>query len=957
MDRYMEAFRWAVLLGVTAVVVWLSVSRNTFFALGVLAGVAAGSHRTAYRHLSGEAVSTAVATLSAGLFVAAVSVTAVSIQWLPTLSTAALGYAIGIIAAWLLVSGTSVEGLGPFAAIGGLLVAVFGGAGGLLIVPDATLFAVMLFGGLVGGGVVTASGFAASALSTPSTRRSTDSNRLKPATRFRIEAAAITVVAVGVPFGSRAVVLFGFGGAGWFPVGLLGGVMLSVSLWAVGDNESTRLRRLHNWVIEQAYRLLDWLDRWVERRRRTHGSRRGLEASTDETDGSERLAATAEEPGKTSKLLDQAAARLADHEFVRMAAEELDSLSATSNLQSRVALFWSRLGGAVERHRPTTGATLQLSAAEAAHREGDSDRARSLTDTALQLAAPTIGAVAAAVVRGRRSPVETVLDGLAPLFGRLDHLLADEPLAAELDDPDQLGLIQRLLERVIDEETGEGFDSALSTIRAAAADGWYSVLAGDQALSDDDHQRALVAYLSAIRAYRRAYDIATEAKQMATAERKAPEVDSLSTDGDHQLRATASTYAAEATRIETALEALLYDTAGITIAAIDDLYGVEPPPTVDTDDRRTIVRTLRVLRQTQARIDATVPPIGLADDRYQHAEIARSVARIRRHLADADDTARRGNISAAVEQYARVADRLDMLSNRAGTAGLSELARSLVSAATTIGRLAENPTAEAITERPDPTVPTPEDRRAPEAVAASRRLRRTFCEPAFVELWAFTDEVADHPILTVAGEPFPELVEAVSMSLGSLDPLYTAPDVESLQAWVAETTLDVLSAALETVAKTQQSLCSMEPRAPPAFREPPTVLKNDQVTTVSTDQGVDTFVDGWLERADALATAAETISRQQAAVDGFDALEAKIRQRLVDCGWLGTSQVTPELLVVAAYHLEGTSYDPDRQRLSKTGDISRRSHESSTEPTELPGETQEGKTDSADRAVDSDSSV
>ncbi len=955
MDRYIGAVRWTTLLGVTAILLWVSLSRNTLFGLGFLAGIAAGSHRTAYRHLSGEIVSTAVATVSAGLFVATISITVVSIWWLPSLSTAALGYAIGVIAAWLLVSGASVEGLGPFAAIGGLLIAVFGGAGGLLIVPDVTLFVVMLFGGLVAGVVVPLSGLAVGVFSNSSRNRSADSDRMKPATRFGLEAVAIASVAIAVPFGSRAVALFGQGGAGWFSVGLLGGILLSVSIWAVGDSKSERLRRVHHWFVGRIYRLLERLAQWVERRRK-RGSHSSLSESASEQGGGESAASDDEPLSKASQLVDQAAGRLADYEFVRAAAEELESLStANSGLQNRATVFWSRLGSAVERKQIATGPTLQLSAAEKAHLEGDTERARSLTDAALQLAGPTVGTVAAAVVRGRRGDLEAILDGLTPLFARIDQLLADEQFAETPETPDQLGLVQQLLERLIEEEKTEGFDSTLAIIRAAAADGWYSVQAGDQALTTGNYQRTLLGYLSAIKAYRRAYDLATEATQTAAARRKSPDAEANQPplEGDRPLRATAGTYAAEATRVETALEALLYDTAAVTIAAIDDLYGEQPPPTVDTEFRRTIVRTLRVLRQTQTRIDASVPPIGLADDRYQHAEIARSVARIRRHLADADDTARRGNIGAAADQYERAADRLDVLSNRAGTAGLTALARSLLSAATAIGRLAGDPTPEAIGERPDPAVSTAEDRRAPEAVPAGRRLRRAFCEPAFVKLWEFTDEAADHELLDVAGEPFAELVATLSVRLGSLDPIYTEPDVDSLQAWVAETTLEALATAVESVAAQHRELRSMEPPGPPAFRDRPPVLDEELLATVPTNEGVGTFAEHWLSRADALAAAAETIQRQQAAIDGFAGLETTIRERLSEQGQIDTTQVSPELLEVAAYHLRGVSYDADRQQLSKTGKISRRPLESNPEEMKR---TPEADPDSRSNA-DADSSV
>jgi len=948
MGRYIALARWTLLLGATALLVWLSVSRNTLFALGLLAGVAAGSHRTAYRHCSGAVVPTAVATFSTALFVAAVSIAIVSTWWLPTLSTVMLGYAIGIVAAWLLVSGASVEEVGPFAAIGGLLLVLVGGAGGLVAVPEMTLFTVALFAGLFAGVAVPLSGLAVGLFSTPSTHRSTDSERMKPATRFGIEAAGIAGVAIAVPFGSRAVALFGQGGTGWFPVGLVGGAILSVGIWTVGDIKSSRVRRFHTWFVERVYGLLARVERWIERRR-DRGSQSRLDESADDGEGDAAAVADDDESlSRVSQLVDGAAERLADREFVRMAAEELDSLSADSDLKSRVDMFWSRLGEAVERRRPTAGARLQLSAAEVAHADGDTERARSLTDAALQLAAPTVGTVAAAVVHGRRGRFETLLDGLAPLFARIDELLAHEQVVDEIDDTDQIGLVQRLLERLIEEETGEGFDSTLSRIRAAAADGWYSVQAGDQALANGNYQRALLGYLSAITAYRRAYDIATDATQTATAERKAPDDEADEHGSDQPLYASASTYAAEANRIETALDALLYDTAAVTIAAIDDLYGEQPPPTVDTEFRRTIVRTLRVLRQTRSRIDATVPVIGLADDRYQRAEIARSVARVRRHLAAADETAKRGNVGAAVDQYDRAADRLDVLSNRAGTAGLTELSRSLLSAATELGQLANNPTPEGVKTRPDPSVPTAEDRRAPEAVPASERLRRTFCEPAFVTLWEFTDEATGHELLDIAGEPFPELVEAVSMALGTLDPLYTEPDVDALQAWVAETTLDALAAAVETVETQHRTLREMEPPAPPAFREPPAVLDEELIAAVSADAGVETFAEEWLSRADALAAAGETVRRQQAAVDGFAALEGKVRETLADRGWLGPTQLSPELLEVAAYHLEGTAYDPDRQRLTKTGEISRRRHEPASERTTTGAPEPQSTADSVD---------
>ena len=127
MNERIEAGVWVVIGGVTATIVWITLLAHTTVALGLLAGVAVGGIYTATSRLSGVRLPTAVVTLSAGAIVSTVSITVVATRWLPTMSTAALGYVLGILAAWLLVSGVSLDELGSFAAIGGLLLAVIGG--------------------------------------------------------------------------------------------------------------------------------------------------------------------------------------------------------------------------------------------------------------------------------------------------------------------------------------------------------------------------------------------------------------------------------------------------------------------------------------------------------------------------------------------------------------------------------------------------------------------------------------------------------------------------------------------------------------------------------------------------------------------------------------------------------------------------------------------------------------
>ncbi|MEA1930521.1 MAG: UbiA family prenyltransferase [Euryarchaeota archaeon] len=936
MTRLIDGLLWLFIGVATAGLVRLTLPLNTVFALGLLAGVAIGGLYTAHNRLSRPTLATLVVTLSTGLIVAAVSVAVLSAWWLPSIWTATIGYAIGIVATWLLVSGLSLDELGGFAAIAGLVVAVAGGAAGILYAPDLRLFIAVLFAGLAAGFVVPFSSllFALLRANSRGARRSTDEG-LTPATRFGIEATAIAALAIVVPFGSRGVALFGYGELGAFPFGLAVGTLLGVGPVAVAGGRSERLDRLRTRFVERVYRLLDRLTEWLDRRRR-EGTEQGLDESAM-GDGGGETAAAGDDPASlavASNFVEGVATRLTDHELVIEAAEEIESLvEANSGLQDRVNRLWTRFSGTVARTARNSGLALQLSAAEEARSQGDTERAQSLTDAALEFAAPTIGSVAAAVVRGRGDD-RSVLDSLAPLFARIDHLLGERQLPTDDDDPEQFQLIQTLLERLIEEEAGEGFDTALSRIRAAAADGWYSVQAGDAALEAGEYRRALVAYLAGIEAYRRAYDIAEESKTAATNERRSPDNSSGPGDtdaGSGGVTASASTYASEASRIATAIEAILHDTAAVVVAATDDLYGTQPPPTVDTEARRTIVRTLRTLRQTRTRVDATVPPIELADKRYQHAEIARSIARLRRHLRTADDAAASGNTEAAVDQYERVADRLDVLSNRAGNNGLAELARSLKKTAAGIGAVAREPTPEAVADRPELSVPSTDDHRTPEVAPVGRRLRRTFCPPAFVDLWEFVGEVGDHSLLDIAGEPYPDLVGSVGVALSGLDPLYSEPDVDSLQEWVSELTLDALSAAVEDVAAAHSELVDGEPAPPPAFREPPEVLQDSDVTTLPIAD-VGAYSETWLERATALVEAADRIERQQSAVDGFAALEPRIRKALQSDGSLDSSQVTAELLEVAAHHLSGVEYDPEAELLTKTGSISRRASAETSAP-------------------------
>ncbi|MFW6321844.1 MAG: hypothetical protein ACOC0Z_08320, partial [Halohasta sp.] len=425
MKRLLDGLLWLCIGLVTAGVIRLTLPLNTVFALGFLAGVAVGGLYTAHTRLSRPTLAALVVALSTGLLVAVFSVVVISTWWLPEIWTTTIGYAVGIVATWLLVSGLSFDELGGFAAIAGLILAVAGGAAGILYAPDLRLFLFVLFAGLAAGFVVPFGSllFALLRANSRGPRWSTD-EELTPATRFGIEATTVALLAIVVPFGSRGVALFGTGELGALPFGLVCGVVLSVGPLAVGGGHSERLDRLRARFVERVYRLLDRIERWLARRRR-EGSERGLEDATVGDGGGE--TAAADDPDSlvtATNFVDGVAASLADTGLVIDAAEEAESLFDNSvGIQDRVNRLWTRFSGRVSRRARDSGLALQLSAAEEARSEGDTERAQSLTDAALEFAAPTIGSVAAAVIRGRGDG--SGLDSLAPLFARIEQLLGE----------------------------------------------------------------------------------------------------------------------------------------------------------------------------------------------------------------------------------------------------------------------------------------------------------------------------------------------------------------------------------------------------------------------------------------------------------------------------------------------------------------------------------------------------
>ena len=951
---------WVIFVALGVGAVWLIAPQNAFVALGIAVGLSlAGAARSGGR-LPNTAWTAGFATAVVTVSLGTLSIVLLSTWGVSPLSTATAGYAIGIVAAWLLITGVSLTESGPFVTLGGALTAVIGTALALLIFTDPLVLIGFLFAGLLAGFVVPLGGMILTLLlSQTNTGRRQGPKQTDPTLRIGIEATAIVSLALAVPFGTRAVALFGVGSLAGYGLGVGVGLLVTLGLGVVAQSQSVRLGRLRDRFVETAYRLVDRLDRWVEARRRRQAERSADPAGDGTADGSN-AAVAGGDTADTHSAVDETGvgealtARLVNHRLAIGAAERLDAAESNAAVGELLSTLRGRVDGLTPNATVSAGVALQLSAAEEAHTQGQTRRAQSLTDAALALAAPPIGAVAQAFWRGQRDGQAVGSDRFGQLLARIDELLGPDgrPDATEFDR-DGFNWQQEVLEQLVEEVAGEGFETAFGAIRAAAGDGWLAVQDGDRAVEAGAYGRAITAYATAIRAYVRADEIALEAEARAadttqrrsTSEKRHSRGDSAdaTTDDSDEL---ARRYRTERKRLAVALEALLYDTAAVTIAATEQLYGRQPSPTVSPAARRSIVRCLRLLRETQRRLSVSVPTSRLARQRYQHAEIQRSVARVSQQQRQADELAETGSPQAAAERYRQAAERCDVLANRARTAALPDLSKSLAATADELRSLAASPTPAAVAAREPITVSPPDDRRMPGALPAGDRLRRIFSGPQIVELRALLQRVRSHEILDLAAGPSPMLIETIETAISGLDPLYTEPDGASLTQWVEEACVDVLSAATRAVSTrhsrllavarepetTAESAESAETTAheipwvalPAAVKQRPEVLASEPRSRIDVGAEPAEFTEQWTPIANEIVAANETIERYLIAVIDFRANAEQLRERLQTAGELDTSQFSGELLELAAHQFTGVAYDERTEQLRRTGPVTYR---------------------------------
>ncbi len=953
----MNRLGWVVFAALGVGTVWLIAPRNVFVALGIAAGLSLAGAALSGGRLPDTAWTAGYATGAVTVSLGTLSIVLLSAWGVPPLSTATAGYAVGIVAAWLLITGVTLTESGPFVTLGGALTAVIGAALALLIATDPLVLIGFLFAGLLAGFVVPMGGMLLTLLlSRTNTGPQQRPQETDPTLRIGSEATAIVSLALAVPFGTRAVALFGVGSLAGYGLGVGVGLVVTLGLDVVAHRQSARLGRLRDRFVGTLYRLVDRFDHWVEARRRRQAER-SADPAGDSVAGGSGAAVPGGAGADTYSAVDETGVseeltqRLINHRLAIGVAERLDAAESNATVGELLSTLRGRVDGLTPNAAVSAGVALQLSAAQEAHNRGRTRRAQSLTDTALELAAPTIGAVAQAFWRGQRDSEAVGSDRFGQLLARIDELLGPDgrPDATEFGR-DGLNWQQEALEQLAEEVAGEGSETAFGTIRAAAGDGWLAVQDGDRAVEAAEYGRAITAYTTAIRAYVRAYEIAQEAETRAA---DTPQRRSTSEKGHSRGNSAEATaddtdelarrYRTERKRLAVALEALLYDTPAVAIAATEQLYGRQPSPTVSPAARRSIVRCLRLLRETQRRLSVSVPTSRLARQRYQRAEIQRSVARLSQQQRQADELVETGSLQAAADRYRQAADRCDVLANRARTAALSDLSQSLAATADELRTLAASPTPAAVAARGPIAVSPPHARRTPGALPAGDRLRRIFSGPQIVELRALLQRVRTHEILELPTGPTPALIETIATAISGLDPLYTEPDGASLTQWVEQACIDVLSAAtnvvstrhsrLRTVARepetTSKSAESTEHEIqwvalPSAIKQRPEILASGPQSRIDVGAEPAGFAEQWTSIADEIVAANENIERQQTAVTDFRANAEQLRERLQTAGKLDKSQFSRELLKLASHQFTGVAYDESAEQLRRTGSVTYR---------------------------------
>ncbi|WP_138004520.1 hypothetical protein [Halalkalirubrum salinum] len=842
----------AALESVVAVgLLWLASQWTLPAAIGVAVGTLLyGTHRVA-RQVDSTVTGLGMAAAATVIVVAPIAAILLGSIGQPSLGTATAGFAIGLLGLWGLILAVAVLEFGLNGMITTAIALVLTTFAATWALPETAAFARYLAAGAAASVVL----YLLSIALRTAFLEDASTVRTDPIAIAFEALTALAVVAI-VPV-TAAWIAGQTGGIGSFFVGVAAPwvVVVAARRWSVVFDKS-RLAWYHDRFVTAAIRDMEAIANAVSKstaRTETH-----TDASKAVEDAESIVAAAPVRLPAADRFLETAQGSLVGGNKTKAAAAAALAVSI-AELTPPVDAYLDGVSRFMEAIEPETGslsiATVDLSDAQAAHDARDQETARSLSEDAVAAAIGGSGGLVELVVqqldsvqKSRRSlPIDALL-------ARLEAALALSSAAAiETASPEQSDLsIGELLTRLAAVED-RSVTTSRETVRAAAGTGWEAICRGDRAIDHGALTAAANAYTIAIEAYLRARAAAIESG-LQTDEKRISQTLSLLIDGQATVL--------HAVAIET------YGNRSISDSHSDPWSGDHDRSTEDrghgdahTHDRSVRRQTLSIglsaLREARTQVGIQSDRVRVVRLFVRRGELRGRVDQINATTDAAATAARAGDRSEAASAYREAANRLETLSERASAAGLADAATTLSRAVVQCEQNAATLHAGSDDIEPvDLSIGDNERAPPPDPKPIGDEIRAALAGDRLVTLRDVLLDAQSHPVSAAYDEATAGTVESMATVVATMDPLFGTPDLDGLEAVTREVLTDALAAVIDRLAG---ELEATHERDREGVGDRPAVLDADPLGDLAATESLSAFVAVWIDRADELAVAAETI--------------------------------------------------------------------------------------------------
>ncbi len=843
----------AALAGIVVVgLLWLASQWALPAAIGVAVGTLLyGTHRVA-RQVDSTVTGLGMAAAASVIAVAPIAAILLGSIGQPSLGTATAGFAIGLLGLWGLILAVAVLEFGLNGMITTAIALVLTTFAATWALPETAAFARYLAAGAAASVVLYLLSIALRTAFLEDAR----AVRTDP---IAIAFEALTALAVVAIVPVTAAWIAGHpGGIGSFFVGVAAPwvVVVAARQCSVVFDKS-RLAWYRDRFVTAAIRDMEAIANAVSMstaRGETH-----TDAATAVEDAESIVAAAPVRLPAADRFLETAQGSLVGGNKTKAAAAAALAVSI-AELTPPVDAYLDSVSRFMEALAPEAGslsiATVDLSDVRAARDAGDQETAKSLSEDAVAAAIGGSGGLVELVVqqldsvqKSRRSlPIDALL-------ARLEAALALSSAAAiETAGPEQSDLsIDELLTRLAAVED-RSVTTSRETVRSAAGTGWEAICRGDRAIDHGALTAAANAYTIAIEAYLRGHAAAIESG-LDTDEKRISRTLSLLIDGQ-----------------ATVLHAVAIETYGDrSISDSGHGYRWSGDHDRSTEDRghgdaHTHDRSVR--RQTLSiglsALRAARTQAGIQSDRVRavrlfvrRGELRGRVEQINATTDAAVTAAHAGDRSEAASAYREAANRLETLSERASAAGLADAATTLSRAVVQCEQNAATLHAGSADIEPvDLSIGDSERTPPPDPEPIGDEIRAALAGDRLVTLRDVLLDAQSHPVSAAYDEATAGTVESMATVVATMDPLFGTPDLDGLEAVSREVLTDALAAVIDRLAG---ELEATHERDREGVGDRPAVLDADPLGDLAATESLSAFVAVWIDRADELAVAAETI--------------------------------------------------------------------------------------------------